>query len=393
MAKLTEKYNLKSREVRAIYVSSYPPRGCGIATFTKDLTSAINLLNPEFLAEIMALDEPGLNDREYPWEVKYRVKDNDDEAFVKAADYINQSGADVLCIEHEFGIFGPEEGINIVNFINSVKKPIVVTFHTVLSKPTAQKKKIIQAIGSRVEAMVVMVNEAKRRLIDIYGLNEDKIVVIPHGVPDIPFGPTDGYKRQLKINPHRCVISTFGLINQGKGIEYMIEAMAKIVAKHKNALYLIIGQTHPVVQRESGEVYRESLKQLIYSKKLQHNIKFIDKFLPLDELVLYLRATDIYVTPYLEPQQITSGTLAYAVGAGKPCISTKYIYAKEVLGKERGALVDFRSADQLFKAVIDYLANDSKRYEISMKTYLYGRKMIWPRVALGYLDLFNLVKK
>jgi len=393
MGILAEKYNSKSREIKVIYMSSYIPRECGIATFTKDLTSAINLLNPDFLAEIMALDEPGSKDRQYPWEVKYRVKDDDEKSFAKASDYINQSGCDILCIEHEFGIFGPDEGINIVKFIKLVKKPIVVTFHTVLSNPSDKKRFIVNQIGQRVDAIVVMIKEAKKRLVELYGISPNKIVVIPHGVPDIPYGPTEGFKALLKIDPKRPVISSFGLINRGKGIEYMIEAMAEIVKTSPKALYIIIGGTHPVVKRQEGEIYRDQLKKIIKSKNLEKNIIFINKYLPLDELIQYLRATDIYVTPYLEPQQITSGTLAYAVGAGKACVSTKYLYAKEVLSQGRGVVVDFQSAKELADAIKELVINHKKQQEISMKSYLYGRKMIWPNVALGYLDLFNLIKQ
>lgn len=392
MNKIAENYNLKSRDIKVIYMSSYIPRECGIATFAKDLTTAINLLNPDFLAEIMALDEADSFERQYPWEVKMRVKDNEPESFEKAAEYINQSGCDILCIQHEFGIFGPDEGVNIVDFLKQVKKPIVVTFHTVLSDPSDRKRMIVQEIGKRVDAIVVMINEAKKRLVDIYGINPDKVVVIPHGVPDIPYGPTNGFKKQLKIDEGRPVIATFGLLNKGKGIEYMIDAMAEIVKKNPAALYLIIGETHPVIKRREGEIYREGLKKQIKKLGLVKNVDFVAQYLPLEQLVLYLRAIDIYVTPYLEPQQITSGTLAYAVGAGKACVSTKYLYAKEVLGYGRGKLTDFYNSKELADAINELLTDEVMRKEISMKTYLYGRKMIWPNVALGYLDLFNLVK-
>ncbi len=393
MKLVAQNYNSQSREIKVIYISTYIPRECGIATFTKDLTSAINLLNPNNLAEIMALEEKGAEERSYPWEVKYRVKDYDLLSIKKATDYVNQSGSDIVSIQHEFGIFGPDEGSNVIEFLKKIKKPIVVTFHTVLSNPSDTKKRIVKTIGKYSSAIVVMINDAKKRLVDVYNIDPEKIVVIPHGVPDIPYGPTGDYKKELKISYNKIVLSTFGLINRGKGIEYVLEAMTDLVKVYPNLFYIIIGQTHPIILKKEGEIYRESLQKFINQHKIQNNVKFVNSYLPLDKLVKYLRATDIYITPYLEPQQITSGTLAYAVGAGKTCISTKYLYAKEVLGYGRGMLVDFSKSQEIVDAVNQLLSDKSIMNEMSMKAYLYGRKMIWPSVALGYLDLFNLIKK
>lgn len=393
MKLVAQNYNSQSREIKVIYISTYIPRECGIATFTKDLTSAINLLNPNNLAEIMALEEKGAEERSYPWEVKYRVKDYDLLSIKKATDYVNQSGSDIVSIQHEFGIFGPDEGSNVIEFLKKIKKPIVVTFHTVLSNPSDTKKRIVKTIGKYSSAIVVMINDAKKRLVDVYNIDPEKIVVIPHGVPDIPYGPTGDYKKELKISYNKIVLSTFGLINRGKGIKYVLEAMTDLVKVYPNLFYIIIGQTHPIILKKEGEIYRESLQKFINQHKIQNNVKFVNSYLPLDKLVKYLRATDIYITPYLEPQQITSGTLAYAVGAGKTCISTKYLYAKEVLGYGRGMLVDFSKSQEIVDAVNQLLSDKSIMNEMSMKAYLYGRKMIWPSVALGYLDLFNLIKK
>lgn len=384
---------LEKRRIKVIYISSYIPRECGIATFTKDLTTAINILNPDNLAEIMAMDEKGSESRVYPWEVKFRVKDYEPECLEHAIHYINQSGCDVVNLQHEYGIYGQEDGKGVIDFLKKIQKPIVVTLHTVLDNPSQRQKEIISKMSNYVEAFIVMINEGKRRLEEIYKISEEKIVVIPHGVPDIPYGPTNSFKKLLKLHPKRPIISTFGLINEGKGLEYGIEAMKEVVKKFPKAKYLIIGQTHPIILKKEGEKYRENLKHLVKKLRLQRNVIFVNKYLSLEELILYLRATDIYLTAYLNPQQISSGTLAYAVGAGKSCISTKYAYANEVLGEDRGALVDFKDSSQIAQSIISFLEDEEKINAVGLNAYLYGRKMTWPNVALSYLDLFGIVSK
>ncbi len=381
----------QEKVVRIICVGSYIPRECGIATFTKDLTTAINVLNPLCLAEIMAMDENG-DDRIYPWEVKYRIKQENWESYEKGIEYINQSSAEIIHIQHEFGIFGGENGEMIVPFMEKIEKPIVTTFHTVLEKPGEQRKKIVQDIARLSKAIVVMIGAAADRLEEVYGIDKEKIIVIPHGVPDIPYGPTLHYKNELGFE-NNTILSTFGLINPGKGIEYVLEALPEVVEKYPTLKFLIIGATHPNLVKKQGEAYREKLLEIVKEKKLEKNVEFINRYLSLDELVQYLRATDIYISPYLGSQQIASGTLAYALGTGKACISTEYLYAKEVLAKGRGVLVKMKNLEEITVNLIDLLDNPEKRQEIEKKAYSYGRMMIWSNVALKHLNLFRLINK
>lgn len=386
---LGSKLARQERVVRVIYVGSYIPRECGIATFTKDLTTAINVLNPLCLSEIMAIDENGMT-RDYPWEVKYKIHQEELDSYLQAADYINQSSADVIHIQHEFGIFGGEFGKYIIPFMERVKKPIVTTFHTVLEEPGAERKKIVQEIARKCKAIVVMIGAAADRLEKIYGIEREKIVIIPHGVPDIPYGPTLHYKTELGYE-NNIILSTFGLINPGKGIEYVLQALPRIITKYPTLKFLVIGATHPTLVKKEGEVYREKLQKIVEQNKLEKNVEFINRYLSLDEVIQHLRATDIYISPYLEPQQIASGTLAYALGAGRPCVSTEYLYAKEVLADGRGKLVPLRDPDAIAENVIELLDAPEERREIEILAYSYGRMMIWSNVALKHLNLFWLV--
>jgi glycosyltransferase involved in cell wall biosynthesis len=380
----------QERAVRAIFIGSYIPRECGIATFTKDLTTAINVLNPNYLAEIMAIDEPGGESREYPWEVKYRIHQNDLDSYATAADYINQSSADIVSVQHEFGLFGGEEGEYIVPFLERIEKPVVTTFHTVLEKPSKKKLQIVKEIARISKVVVVMIETAADRLYEVYGIPAEKIVIIPHGVPDIPYGPTNHFKQNLGFEQN-FTLTTFGLLSPGKGLEYVLRALPDIVRKHAETKFLILGQTHPTLIRKHGEVYRESLQAIIKELHLENNVHFENRYLSLDEVVNYLRATDVYITPYLEPQQITSGTLAYAVGAGRPCVSTEYLYAKEVLSEKRGMLVPLKNSAAIAKAVNYLIEHPEEKMEIEKNAYLYGRKMIWSNVALKHLNLFWLI--
>jgi len=238
--------------------------------------------------------------------------------------------------------------------------------------------------------VVVVIETAAKRLVSVYKIPKEKIVVIPHGVPDIPYGPTAYHKKDLGLEKN-IIISSFGLINPGKGLEYAIKAMAAIVKKYPKVKYLILGETHPNLVKLYGEKYRRQLEKLVRKLKIGKYIHFENRYLDLDELVQYLHATDIYITPYLDPRQISSGTLAYAVGAGKPCIATPYLYAKEVLGKGRGLIVPFRNARAISQAILHLLDKPADKKRIEQKTYLYGRAMTWANVALKYLDLFNLI--
>lgn len=385
---LESKLDLFERKVRAIYISTYLPRKCGIASFTKDLTNASNLLNPTNLAEIMAVTKDGSED--FPWEVKFRLRESDLQSYLDGAKYINNSSADIVVMQHEFGIFGGDDGEYILELTSHIKKPLITTMHTVLTNPNSNHRRIIKKLSEQSEAIVVMVETARERLVNIFNVDPAKIVVIHHGVPDISYGGEEHFKKQLGIG-ERPVISGVNLLSENKGLEYAIEALPKIVKKYPDLLYLIIGQTHPDIIKREGEKYREYLQSLVKKYGLEKNVKFINEYVSLDDLISYLRATDIYITPYLDPQQTSSGNLAYALGAGKVCISTDYMYAREVLNGSRGMIVPFRDSDAISEAVLKVLDEPKLMEAYKKAAYDFGRLMIWPQVALQYLDLMKLV--
>jgi glycosyltransferase involved in cell wall biosynthesis len=385
----TKTLEQQERRVRVIFVGSYIPRKCGIATFTKDLTNAINVLNPYNLGEIMAIND-NTNTYDYPWEVKFRINQDDLKTYISAAEYINNSSAEIVCFQHEFGLFGGKNGEYAIPFLEQIKKPIVTTFHSVPEEPLEAQKEIICRICSLSSACVVMINSIVERLISVYGVDRKKLVVIPHGVPDIPFGATEHFKRQLRLG-RRFILNSTNLVSANKGIEFAIEAIPAVVKEIPRFLYLVVGETHPVVKRIHGEEYRKKLESIVKKLRIKRHVKFVNRYVTLEELISYLRASDIYITPYSDPGQVASGTLSYAVGAGKACISTPYLYAREVLGDERGVLVPFNDAASIAKAIVNFYKETKFRGQMERRAYDYGRLMIWPSVALGYLDLFKLV--
>lgn len=392
--KIAQKLSEKRREVRAIFVSSYIPRKCGIATFTKDLTNAINALNPYALSEIMAVTDPTAPNGgyDYPWEVKFRVNQDDVTNYISAADYINSSSAEIVCLQHEFGLYGGQDGGYILEFLKRLKKKVVTTLHTTVEHPRENQKRIIKEIYKYSAAVVVMIDPVVKRLECVYGVDSRKIAVIHHGVPDLPFGGTEHFKEETSLTG-RTVMSAINLISPNKGLEYAISAIPSIVKKIPDFLFLIIGETHPVVKKRYGEKYREELSSLVKKLKVEKHVKFINSYLPLEELIDYLRSSDYYVTPYLDVEQTASGTLSYAVGAGKICISTPYLYAQEVLNNNRGILVPFKDSKAISKAILHLNNNIKERQSIEREAYKYGRVMTWSSVALAYLDLFNLILK
>ncbi|MFA7254244.1 MAG: glycosyltransferase family 4 protein [Patescibacteria group bacterium] len=381
---------LSEPAVKVAYISPYIPRECGIATYTKQLTNAVNILNPDHLAQIIAIDD-SRGQVQFPDEVRYRVDDNDAASFREAANYINRSKIDLVHLQHEFGLYGGADGAYILEMTNRLKKPLLITFHTVLSLPTPNILNIVKVLADKASAITVLAEAAKKILIEVYAIDPDKIYKIPHGVPDFPYVSSVPYKNNLGYGD-RKIISTFGLISPNKGIEYMIDAMAQIVNEYPKALFLIIGKTHPNIINRFGEKYRESLQALVDNHQLSENVLFINKYLSSEEIIYYLQATDIYVTPYLEPQQMSSGTLSYAVGAGKVCLSTPYAYAREILAGRRGYLIPFKNSKTLANRLIVLLKNDELREQLSKKSYLYGRKMVWEYVGHKHLDLFQGIK-
>lgn len=391
---LATRFAATEPRVKVIYVSTYPPRECGIATYTRSLVKAVNLLNPEYLADIIAIDDEksGGVERNYPWEVKYKIDQQDLRSWMSAADYINQSGAEVVNLQHEFGIYGGREGEYVIPLMEAVKKPIVVSLHTVLPDPEPKMVEMVKRMGEMASAITVVVHAAADLLVERYGVCREKIVVIPHGVPDIPFNTTHSAKKKLGLDGWE-IISSFGLMSSSKGYEYLINSMPAVLASHPQAKLILLGETHPVVLRHEGEKYRESLQKIVKDLGIEKNVQFENKYLTLDEIVAYLQATDVYVTPYPNLAQVSSGTLSYALAAGKPCVSTPYVYAKEVLADGRGELVDELTSAQLSTKINNLLSRPKKRLEMARRAYDYGRNMTWPHVALNHLDLFEIIAR
>lgn len=379
----------RRREIRAVYISTYIPRKCGLATYTKDLTNAINVLNPKYLAEIMALENP-VEAVNYPWEVKIRIRKDTLEDYLHAANYLNKSGTEIISLQHEYGLFGGRWGRYILNLTERLKKPLVTTLHTVLANPEPRARQVIMELGQASSAIVVMGAEAKKRLKEIYQIPEGKTVLIPHGVPDLPRGPTDFMKKALGLGEGLTLTSS-NLMTPSRGAEYVIKAMPEILKKVPDARYFILGETHPVYKAYKGEAYREELEKLVKDLSLQKKVIFINKYLSLEDLIKFFKATDIFLTPYLDADQVSSGSLAYAVGAGKVCLSTPFLYAQELLADNRGMLVPFRNSKAISQAVLEVVSDPKKRKKIGKKAYGYGRQMIWSNVALSHLDLFSLI--
>lgn len=369
---------------RVALLGSYPPRQCGIATFTSDLARALNGVDPDLTVDSVAMsDRAGYA---YPSRTRFQIHVDDQAEYGRAADYVNRSGYDVLSIQHEYGIFGGEAGRHILSIVREARMPIVTTLHTVLREPSPTQRAVMDELLRLSERVVVMSQKAVGFLADIHGLPRDKVDLIPHGIPDIRASAGREFRASLGIDGP--MILTFGLLSPDKGVQYVIEAMPKIVRKHAGATYLVVGATHPQVRDSAGETYRESLVELTRKLGVSANVRFVDRFVSTDELVEYLAAMDFYVTPYLNPKQITSGTLAYAIGAGKAVISTPYWYAEELLADGRGVLVPFRDPDAIANAVIELQRKPAMREETGRRAAEFGRKMLWPEVGKKYLSSF-----
>ncbi|KYH36279.1 MAG: glycosyl transferase family 1 [Candidatus Bathyarchaeota archaeon B24] len=379
-----------SRRLNIWFVSSYPPRKCGIATFTNSLMKALsNFIDGEGL-NVLAVESYRVDG--YGPEVKFRLEKNKLESYRSAADRVNRSKAEVVHLQHEFGLFGGEWGSDILEFLERVEKPIVTTFHTVLPRPEPVVWRVVRDISRLSSQVIVMARTAVDILVRDYGVPSDKISFIPHGCPDVPFSPPEPFKRLLGLEG-RFILSTFGLLSPGKGIEYAIEALPRLVEKEPKILYIVAGETHPEVKRHQGESYRKRLISLVKKLRLEKHIMFYDKYLSDEELTLLLRATDVYLTPYLGRNQITSGTLTYAMGVGKAIVSTPYLYAVELLRNERGLLCDFENSESIAASAEKLMTDEWLRRRLEVEAYRFSRDMIWPVVAKKHVDLYAKVLK
>ena len=368
------------------FLGTYAPRECGIATFTKDLIDSIDLIGKFAPARVIAVNEIETI-YDYDSRVKQQIRQDFEEDYVQAAKYINASRIDAVNVQHEFGIYGGEWGKYIVSFLQNVRKPVITTLHTVQPDFESTARNVLEEISVRSKAVVVMAKAAKN-ILNKYNVPNEKINVVQHGCPDIPFVTSDSLKPSLGLKG-RIVFSTFGLINAGKGIEYVLQALPPLVEKYRNIVYLVIGETHPEVRKIEGETYRMSLVKLVDQLGLKNHVRFHNRFLTKRELIRYLQATDVYITPYLGANQISSGTLVYALGAGRAVVSTPYLHAKEVLSHGRGLFCEFRNADSITNEVQKLLENKELRREIERKAYRYSRSFTWPKVAKRYAGIFK----
>jgi len=385
-----QKKNLRFFSI--LYMSSYPPRECGIATYTRDLVKAIDRkFSPYLESKILAMNENGSSIYNYCSKVKYQINQTEIEDYINVARKINKDDSiRLINIQHEFGLFGGEWGDYLLAFLEVVKKPVVVTFHSLILNPTPKLKKVIQAIAKRCEKIIVMADMAIEYYECDYGLKKSQLVVIPHGTPVIEPYSSEASKKKLGFEG-KMLLSTFGLLNQGKGVEYVIKALPKIIEKHPEVLYLIIGETHPVVRKYEGEKYRNKLIKLSQKLNLTNYVKFYNKYLTLEEIINYLKSTDIYLCPPLAVNQITSGTLAYALAAGKAIVSTPFLHAKEVLQQGRGEIVGFRDPTGISRVVNALIEKPETRKSMEKQSYLYGQKTSWPIAAIAHLNVFKKI--
>ena len=371
---------------RVAFISDYMPRKCGIAVFTTDLCEAIARAAPDVFCTVVAMNDTP-EGYDYPPRVSFQVTQNRIDEYQSAADYINVIDVQAVCVQHEFGIYGGPAGAYLLKLLRELRVPIVSTLHTVLTEPTAEQRRVFDELARLSDRMVVMSRKAVGFLKDIYGVPKNKIVFIHHGVPDAPFADPNFYKDLFSVEG-RKVILTFGLLSPGKGIENVISAMPKVVEKHPDAVYIVLGATHPNLVKLKGEEYRFGLQALVEKLGLADNVIFHNRFVTSDELRTFLGAADVCVTPYPNEAQITSGTLANYVGYGKAVVSTPYWHAEEMLDKNRGVLVPFKDPGAIADAVIDLFDNEVKRHAMRKRAYTFGRKMIWPAVAAKYLSTF-----
>ena len=371
-------------------IGSYLPRQCGIATFTTDLAAAIGDNAPNIDCTIVAM-----NDRregyEYPESVKFQIRQDKLNEYRRAADFLNLRDPDVVCLQHEYGIFGGQRGSFIIELAQNLKSPLITTLHTILRNPSAEERTIIKQLSELSYRLVVMSERGADFLRDVYQIPASKIALIHHGIPDVPFLDPDPCKSKVAADD-KIVILTFGLLSPGKGIEFMIDALPNIVSSHPEVLYFVVGATHPNSRAESGEAYRLSLHRRAKELGVAGNIVFHDRFLERDELLEIIRAADIYVTPYLNEAQIVSGTLAYAVGAGKAVVSTPYWHAQEMLADGRGRLVPFEDHMALAHEINQLLDFPEERLKMRRAAYEYSRPMVMKEMGHRYLELFSQAK-
>jgi len=382
---------LKSSEIRRIaFLGDYLPRKCGIATFTSDLLGAVAAEHPRsYCFSVPVNDIEGGYD--YPDVVRFEIEEQDLASYQRAADFLNIDNVDIVCVQHEFGIYGGPAGRHLVALLRELRMPVVTTLHTILREPNVDQRRVMQELIARSTRLVVMAERGRLMLQDVYQAPAAKIDLIPHGIPDIPFVDPNYYKDQFGVEG-RTVLLTFGLLSPNKGIEHVLNALPAILAEFPEVVYVVVGATHPNEQREQGEAYRLGLERLAKKNKVDRNVIFYNRFVELEELKEFIGAADLYITPYLNEAQITSGTLAYAVGAGKAVVSTPYWHAAELLADDRGVLVPFGDSPAIAHAVTGLLREDTRRHTMRKNAYKLGREMVWSSAARLYWRSFELAR-
>src|SRR5215212_7881309 len=351
----------KSSSIRkVVFLGDYLPRKCGIATFTTDLRCAVATAFPAIQCPVVPVNdiEEGYD---YPSEVRFEIAEQDLPSYLRAADFLNITDVDVLCLEHEFGIFGGTAGSHVLALLRELRMPIVTTLHTVLREPNDDQRRVMRELTRLSTRLVVMSQRGQEFLRDVYQVPATKIDLIPHGIPDMPFADPNYFKDEFAV-AGKQVLLTFGLLSPNKGVEFALRALPDIIREFRDVVYIVLGQTHPNLLRDEGEAYRLSLKRMAKDLGVQKNVVFFNRFVELEELMRFIGAADVYLTPYLTEAQITSGTLAYAFGAGNAVVSTPYWHAAELLTAERGKLVPFRDAKAIATAVVGLLRDEPLRH-------------------------------
>src|SRR5271155_2465514 len=375
---------------RIAVIGNYLPRHCGIATFTTDLCSAI--ADEYGTARLMALP---VNDTEegydYPARVRWSLAQDDVKSYQDAAEFLNFNNVDMVCLQHEYGIFGGPAGSHILHLLRGLKMPVVTTLHTILREPNPDQLMVMEEIAELSDRLIVMSQLSSQFLQEIFKVPGSKIDMVPHGVPDLPFLDPNFYKDRFGVEG-KAVLLTFGLLSPNKGIENVIRALPQILSRHSNVAYIVAGATHPHILRREGDRYREYLQALAKEVGVESRVIFFNRFVSPEEMLEFIGAADIYITPYRHEAQVVSGTLAYALGAGKAIISTPYWHAIELLDGQRGALVPFQNPAAIANKTIELLDTPAIRHAMRKRAYLFARDMVWKKVAQGYMESFSRIR-
>jgi glycosyltransferase involved in cell wall biosynthesis len=361
------------------FLADYLPRKCGIATFTADLRRAMAVEFPAIQCLVVPVNDLA-SGYDYPAEVRFEIAEQDLPSYLRAADFLNITDVDVVCVQHEFGIFGGPAGSHLLALLRELRMPIVTTLHTILREPNPEQRRVMRELVQLSTRLLVMAERGRKLLCDVYGAPAAKIDYIPHGIPDMPFADPNYFKDEFGV-AGRQVVLTFGLLSPNKGIEDALRALPAVIREFPSVVYIVLGQTHPNLLRDEGEAYRLGLERLAKDLGVQKHVVFFNRFVELEELMRFIGAADIYLTPYLTEAQITSGTLAYAFGAGNAVVSTPYWHATELLTEDRGKLVPFRDPAAIARAVVELLRDEPLRHSMRKNAYRLGRDMVWGRVA------------